>query len=101
MKSSAIIFIIIIIVLVIVGVWYYQSTRTEETVTNSNTNVNAANINSTGVNANTNTNSVTDDKGTIVDVSELENVNVESDLSEAGTAETELTAPELDTDISF
>lgn len=106
-KNYFFLIVLLIIIVAAVGLWFSQ--RGQESNQNANPNANQAtntankNLN-TNSSANQNANAAVNtskDGGTLLDVTGLENISVDDDLTKTDTLEEELDLPDLDFDVNF
>lgn len=102
MKTSVIIIILVAVVLSMVGIWYFLNISPESPTTNINQNLKNATMTNTNTAVNTNVKTNTNiTVGNTISTTDLENVNIESGLSDESNLETDLEIPELDLEVSL
>ena len=97
---SNVVIVIIGIVLIIGAIWFFREDNNEIiniSVNSSINNINAQlNTNSLITNINSN-----DEENSLIDTTEIEIIDIETDISNLSTIESDLEIPELDFDVAF
>lgn len=93
---SNLLVILIGIAIVITAIWYFQKDNIEAT----NTEIIIINVNEQ-VNVNDSKKNTNINGEILIDTTELEAIEIETDISDLGTIESDLEIPELDFDIAY